>query len=410
MTDSNNNLLRKTKTYLRSTLLSHKGGIPITQLDRDYKDLVGNFIPYSELQYPDLESFLCSLPDVCDVAREGGEVVVMGVAGRASSHIKDMVARQKKNIGGKKSRYGGGGGRPWNSNYRYSSYKFDMSDGSDWEDNNYIKSVVGQRAKLGNAVPAGYEDSDEEEENFTAVSVVSSRSVEVEEVQKELKAQEDLEKKTVESISTPTIHTGALTPSPLTMYTAYIDITVSQASSPYQFSVQSLHSRDLYNSLIIQMNKHYNSTTPLEIQCENLVPGSVVAVKHSGTWFRAEVIRILRSHFLVSMRLVDTGKMILSTCRSDIQPLLSVFAELPVQAVNCRLAGVRPGRGNTWWQVETDWFRLAVLGKDWVGVIKNSVRDEMNQNILVIEMIDISKDEDYDVGKGMIELGLANVE
>ena len=49
---------------------------------------------------------------------------------------------------------------------------------------------------------------------------------------------------------------------------------------------------------------------------------------------------------------------------------------------------------------------LAVSGKDWVGVIKNSVRDEMNQNIHVIEMIDISKDEDYDVGKGMIELGL----
>lgn len=283
-----------------------------------------------------------------------------------------------------------------------------MSDGSDWEDNNYyIKSVVGQRAKLGNAVPAGFEDSDEEHETFTAVSLVSSKSVEV--VQKELKDEEDLELKTVQNISTLTltIHTGHLTPSPLSKYTTYTDITVSQASSPHQFSAQPLHSRDLYNSLINQMDKHYNSAIPLEVQCENLVPGSIVAVKHSGTWFRAEVIRILTSYFLVSMRLVDTGKMILSTCRADIQPLLSVFAELPVQAVSCRLAGVRPGRGDTWWQVETDWFRLVVLGKDWVGVIKDICRDEMNQNILVIDMFDVSKDEDYDVGKEMIKLGLA---
>ena len=46
--------------------------------------------------------------------------------------------------------------------------------------------------------------------------------------------------------------------------------------------------------------------------------------------------------------------------------------------------------------METDWCRLAVLGKDWVGVIKNRVKDEMNQNFLVIDMFDTSKDEDYD--------------
>ena len=409
MADSKKDLLRKTKTYLRSTLLSHKGSIPITQLDRDYRELVGTFIPYSELQFPDLKSFLASLPDVCDVDYDGGEVVVMGVAGRASSHIKDMVARQKKTVCGKKNRYGGGGGRSWNNNYRYSSYRFDMSDGSDWENTTYTKAGVVERAKLGNAVPAGYEDSEEEGENFTAVSVVSTVSVEA--VQ-ELK---DGEKKTEAVIidsKTPTLHTGPLPPSPLTMYTTYTDITVSQASSPYHFSVQPLHSRDLYDSLNNQMNEFYNSTVPVEVPCENLVPGCIVAAKNSGMWFRAEINKILRNrnHFLVCLRLVDTGQMILSTCMSDIQPLLSRFAELPVHAVSCRLAGVRPGRGNTWWQVETDWFRLAVLGKEWVGVIKNRVRDEMNQNILVIDMFDTSKDEDYDVGRMMIKLGLASVE
>ena len=111
---ADHDLLKKTKTYLRSTLLSHKGSITTSQLNNDYRELVGDFIPYSKLQFRDLESFLSSVPDVCRVDWDGGQMVVMGVAGRASAHIKDMVARQKVKSGGgggKRTRgYGGGGG------------------------------------------------------------------------------------------------------------------------------------------------------------------------------------------------------------------------------------------------------------------------------------------------------------
>ena len=115
---------------------------------------------------------------------------------------------------------------------------------------------MGQRAKLGNAVPAGYEDSDEEHENFTAISLVSSKSVEV--VQKELKDKEDLELKTVHSISTLTltIHTGPLTPSPLSKYTTYTDITVSQASSPHQFSAQPGHGVTTHSTIVLYRYIH----------------------------------------------------------------------------------------------------------------------------------------------------------
>merc|ERR1712029_1119937 len=57
-------LLVKTKKYLRSALLSTKGGVPAEQVYRDYRDLVGEGIPYRRLGYETLENFLTSVPDV----------------------------------------------------------------------------------------------------------------------------------------------------------------------------------------------------------------------------------------------------------------------------------------------------------------------------------------------------------
>jgi len=420
------NLMRKTKTFLRSTLLSNKGCISIFELDRDYKKLVGDFIPYAQLNFPDLETFLSSLPNVCSVSCEGGEVVVRGVAGKASSHIKDMVARQKtKSVGGKRSGgykgWGGysGGGRP---GFKYNSFNFDMSDGSDWENYN-IKAKVGERARLENAVPAGFEDTDDEDfDDFSAFSSVPNTTTV--EVTNNLSDQQDSGPSQTNSspgddqalsiplcgdeVSLGVIHTGPLPPSPLTMYTTYTDILVSQASSPSQFSVQPLHSRDLYHTLAYQMDRYYNTSPLHTVHLEKLVPGYIVVARHSGSWFRAEVIKFLRSHLLVCLKLVDTGKIILSTSMEDIQPLWTVFAELPVQAASCTLAGVKPSRGGSWWQVETDWFRKVVLGKDWVGVIKKVVNGGQEGPVLVIRMYDVSQeDHDYEVGEDMIRMGLA---
>ena len=81
-----NNLLKKIKTYLQYTLLSHKGSITTSQLDNDYRLLVGEFIPYSKLQLRDLEGFLLSIPDVCRVECEGGLMLVRVWQGGLSPH------------------------------------------------------------------------------------------------------------------------------------------------------------------------------------------------------------------------------------------------------------------------------------------------------------------------------------
>ena len=424
-------LLKKTKTYLRSTLLSHKGSIPTSQLNNDYRELVGDFIPYSRLQFRDLESFLSSVPDVCRVDWDSGQMVVMGVAGRASAHIKDMVARQKVKSGGGGGRRnrgyggggGGGGGRP---GYRYNNYNFDLSDGSDWENYN-IKNKVGERAKLvdvAKAVPAGFEDTDEEDD-YSAYSCVPTTNVGVVPNEYNIEEEAQLAKAVSNlSISSPPLpvqdtkflsppalfHRCPLPPSPLTSYTTYTDISVSQATSPDQFSVQPLSSKQLYHSLSMQMNNLYTTSIPHTVPDENLILGAIVAAAYQGSWYRAEVTKCLRSHFLVCLRLVDTGKMILCTSRQDIQPLWSMFGELPVQAVSARLAGVRPDSGSFWWPVETDWFRETVLGRDWVGVIKKVEMGEHGHPVLVMELYDTSQEEDIEVGEEMKRIGLAKSE
>ena len=88
-------LLPKTKKYLRSALLTSKGGLPAEQVYRDYRDLVGEGIPYRRLGYETLENFLTSVPDVCRISRKPtGEVIVGAVADDNTRHIQDLVNRQ----------------------------------------------------------------------------------------------------------------------------------------------------------------------------------------------------------------------------------------------------------------------------------------------------------------------------
>ena len=101
-------VLEKTKKYLRSTLLSHKGGVEMYALDNDYYEMVGEKIPYQKLNFASLESLLRALPSVCSLQRYGGEVMVSGVAGEASQHIQNMVAMQKTTVKGKSRKRGVG--------------------------------------------------------------------------------------------------------------------------------------------------------------------------------------------------------------------------------------------------------------------------------------------------------------
>lgn len=51
------------KKYIRSLLTSAPGGVQMFQLERDYKNTIGEPIPYMKLGYRSLEFFLKSIPE-----------------------------------------------------------------------------------------------------------------------------------------------------------------------------------------------------------------------------------------------------------------------------------------------------------------------------------------------------------
>ncbi|GBM55232.1 hypothetical protein AVEN_158118-1 [Araneus ventricosus] len=119
---------------LRSVTQSCKGGVPLYRLERDYKDLLGTPIPYRELGFNSLETFIQDIPDVISLKRNReGQFMAEGVADAATAHIASLVSRQRqarpsgrgsrksyfsKGRGGSSSRYRPRGGR---SSYMSSS-------------------------------------------------------------------------------------------------------------------------------------------------------------------------------------------------------------------------------------------------------------------------------------------------
>jgi len=103
-------LLEKVKRNLRPTLISQKGGVSLERLNMDYSELMGEGIPFRQLQFQSMETFLRSIPDICTVQWRGGELVVAGVADENTQHIVKMVSLQKTKT--RKKKKGGGPTRP----------------------------------------------------------------------------------------------------------------------------------------------------------------------------------------------------------------------------------------------------------------------------------------------------------
>ncbi|KGL85182.1 Tudor domain-containing protein 7 [Tinamus guttatus] len=81
---------------LRAVLHSHKNGIPLAQLQNEYKSLTGDCIPFQHLGYGTLERYLASIPGVVRVEEsKAGEITCHAVACTETVRIAQLVARQR---------------------------------------------------------------------------------------------------------------------------------------------------------------------------------------------------------------------------------------------------------------------------------------------------------------------------
>ncbi|XP_049640091.1 tudor domain-containing protein 7 isoform X1 [Suncus etruscus] len=81
---------------LRAVLQSHKNGVALPRLQGEYKSLTGDWIPFKQLGFPSLETYLRSIPAVVriDISR-CGEITCYAVACTETARIAQLVARQR---------------------------------------------------------------------------------------------------------------------------------------------------------------------------------------------------------------------------------------------------------------------------------------------------------------------------
>ncbi|XP_037916613.1 tudor domain-containing protein 5-like isoform X2 [Hermetia illucens] len=88
-------LLEETKSVLKSLIISCPHGMTVERLNRDYREMEGRPIPYSQLGYNKLETFLRAITDTLIVTGSGFNATVTAIASEKTAHIDKMVTKQK---------------------------------------------------------------------------------------------------------------------------------------------------------------------------------------------------------------------------------------------------------------------------------------------------------------------------
>ncbi|XP_066258782.1 tudor domain-containing protein 7A isoform X1 [Euwallacea similis] len=84
----------KVISFIRSCIISTKDKLTLTQLNRDYKTLIGERIPFRKFGFNKLEDFIESSRDLA-LVRSGEEWIVIAKSSEKSIHISEMVSVQK---------------------------------------------------------------------------------------------------------------------------------------------------------------------------------------------------------------------------------------------------------------------------------------------------------------------------
>ncbi|KAM9836438.1 tudor domain-containing protein 7B [Aulostomus maculatus] len=84
------------KKMLRAVLQANKGGVTLSRLQSEYKELTGEPIPHKQMGHNHLDALLASMPSVvCMERSRSGEVMYFASVASETAHIAKVVARQR---------------------------------------------------------------------------------------------------------------------------------------------------------------------------------------------------------------------------------------------------------------------------------------------------------------------------
>ncbi|XP_056156296.1 tudor domain-containing protein 7B [Lampris incognitus] len=84
------------KKMLRAILQANKGGVSLSRLQTEYKELTGEQIPNKQMGHNQLDALLASMPSVVRMERNrSGETVYFASVANEAAHVAKVVARQR---------------------------------------------------------------------------------------------------------------------------------------------------------------------------------------------------------------------------------------------------------------------------------------------------------------------------
>ncbi|XP_060812233.1 uncharacterized protein MAL13P1.304-like [Bombus pascuorum] len=84
-----------TQTTILALLITRKGGCTVKQLSHDYYELEGEHIPWKDLGYNSLLSFLHSMSKTVQIEHRDNTIIIHGIASEKSKHVSRLIAGQK---------------------------------------------------------------------------------------------------------------------------------------------------------------------------------------------------------------------------------------------------------------------------------------------------------------------------
>ncbi|XP_039208656.1 tudor domain-containing protein 1 isoform X1 [Crotalus tigris] len=174
---------------------------------------------------------------------------------------------------------------------------------------------------------------------------------------------------------------------------------VAHIQNPGNFFCQQTENGSSLSQLQVSLREYCANTSITPDFCPAVGDMCCAQFTEDNQWYRATVISFV-SEKIALVGYIDYGNFeILQLNR--LRPIVQKLMELPMQAINCTLAGVKPISG-TWLAEATSAMKQLIQNK----VVAIKVTDK-KMNTFVVEITDESVTPSVNVSKCLLELGYA---
>ncbi|KAK2167696.1 hypothetical protein LSH36_25g07051 [Paralvinella palmiformis] len=187
-------------------------------------------------------------------------------------------------------------------------------------------------------------------------------------------------------------------------------VFVSAIEHPEHFWIQVLGSNSTQlDKMITEMTEYYSKENNLQAsQVSDLKVDDIVAAPfaNDNNWYRARVIGIQGES--IDLYYVDFGDSEILP-KDRVKSLRSDFFNLPHQALECKLAGVKP-TGDTWSEEAIDVFQELTYCARWKVLLVKTVNYEKastGETVPCLDMLDPNMAQDVNIADELVKRGFA---